>query len=1029
MGQVKLRNTRVVFANVFILIFVFFLTSLQAQYFGRNKVQYEHFDFRVMHGEHFEIYYYPREEVVTRDGARMAERWYFRHSRDMNHQFSTKKPIIFYADQPDFQQTTAIQGMLSEGTGGVTEPLKNRVVLPFTGWYRENDHVLGHELVHAFQFDIMGKGGSGLNTMQRLPLWMVEGLAEYYSLGSVDPHTAMWIRDAMLFDDLPTVRDLTTKTRYFPYRYGHALYAFIDGMWGNDAVMRIFRAAARMGPEVAIDTVLGVSSDSLSALWHQIIRKTYQPLLEGRTLPREVGRQVLAPSHHGGRMNLAPVLSPDGQLVAFLSEKDIFGIDLFVADARTGKTVRKLSSMERNFHFDALSFVNSSGTWSPDGKRFAVVVYARGNQEIAIFDVRSGKLLRQIGFPKVGAISCPAWSPDGHYLSFSGMEGGMSNLYLYDLLQDSLHQLTRNRYADLQPAWSPDGQMLAFVTDSSQMTDFGQLTFGPLRIALLHLDTGEITFPIPMNRGKQINPQFSPDGNSLYFISDQDGFSDIYRWDFTENQLYRVTRVATGVSGLTAYSPALSVAQRSGDMMFSVFEHGNYNVYSLQAAESRGTPCQPTSSLATYGGFLPPVLWHKDRLVDSLLHDPASGLPLASDYKTSPYRPHFQLDYIGGQANIGISTNRYQNVAGGGLSLLMSDMLGQHVLAGSFLVNGELENLGGQILYENLTHRWNWGLSVSHVPYISTAQEVRDILWQIDGTIYPATEVMTLKDNVFYEEGRFLFYFPLNTMNRLEWSTGITYIWYYRKLITRVLLGDYEVFHHEEKLPVSEPITQFHTALAFVGDDSYFGFTSPTRGSRYRFEVQPFWGDLHFQSLLLDYRHYTFYRPFTFALRLFHYGYYGKDADSPALSPFFLGTEDFIRGYSYGSFSAQECASGGEYNNQCPVYDRLVGSKIAVVNLEFRIPVLGNENFGLWNFPYLPTELNFFFDGGTAWTNSEPPVLKWSTSSPERIPVFSVGAGVRVNFMGYLIIEGYLAHPFQRPKKAWVTGIHIAPGW
>ncbi len=1017
---------------VFLAILLFLpltVSLLQAQYFGRNKVQYEQFRFRVMHADHFDLYFYPREEQATRDAARMAERWYFRHSRDMNHQFATRKPIIFYADQPDFQQTTAIPGMLSEGTGGVTEPLKDRVVLPFTGWYRENDHVLGHELVHAFQFDIMGKGGSGLNTMQRLPLWMVEGMAEYYSLGSVDPHTAMWIRDAMLYNDLPTVRDLTTQTRYFPYRYGHALYAFIDGVWGNRAVMRIFRAAAKIGPEAAIDTVLGISSDSLSVLWHRAIRKTYQPLVEGRTPPAQAGERILARDKHAGHMNLGPVLSPDGNYVAFLSEKDIFGIDLFIADAHTGKTIRKLSSMERNFHFDALSFVNSSGSWSPDGKLFAMVVFARGNQELAIFDTRSGKIRRQIGFPRVGAISCPAWSPDGRYLAFSGMWGGFSDLYLYDFRQDTLWQLTDDWYAQLQPAWSPDGRYLAFVTDANPLSDRNQLTHGPLQIALMDMETGEITHLDLFHRGKHINPQFSPDGRSLYFISDQDGFSDLYRLDMQENRLYRITRLATGVSGLTTYSPALTVARQSGRVMFSVFEHGDYNVYALEPDEAMGTPCREQTSLATYGGFLPPVLWHRDRQVDSLLHDPASGLPLSSDYQVSPYRPRFQLDYIGGQANIGISTNRYQNIVGGGISLLFSDMLSQHVISGSFLVNGQLENLGGNLLYENLTHRWNWGVNVSHVPYISTSQQVGTVPVQVNGTLYQGTAIVTLKDNVFYDQGQFLLYYPLNTMNRWELGSGMTYIWYDRKLITRVLVGDYEVYHKEEKLPASEPVTLFHTYLAFVGDNSYFGFTSPTRGTRYRFEIQPYFGDLQYQSVLVDFRHYAFHRPFTLAFRFLHYGWYGRDAESPFLSPLFLGTEDFIRGYRYDSFTARECAIGAQNPDQCPVYDRLVGSKIALLNLEYRIPLLGNENFGLVNFPYLPTELFLFFDGGTAWTGSQKPVLKWSTDSLERIPVFSLGAGVRVNFMGYMIVEGYVAHPFQRPQKDWVTGIYISPGW
>src|SRR6185437_1179670 len=140
-------------------------TRAAAQYFGQNKVQYETFDFHVMHTPHFDIYFYPAESLAVSDAARMAERWYTRHSEEFSYQLSSKKPIILYANHPDFEQTNVIGGQIPEATGGVTEGLRDRVTLPFTGNYAENDHVLGHELVHVFQYDIAqnpaASGGSG----------------------------------------------------------------------------------------------------------------------------------------------------------------------------------------------------------------------------------------------------------------------------------------------------------------------------------------------------------------------------------------------------------------------------------------------------------------------------------------------------------------------------------------------------------------------------------------------------------------------------------------------------------------------------------------------------------------------------------------------------------------------------------------------------------------------------------------------------------------------------------------------------
>ena len=163
-------------------------TSLaQGGYFGGNKVQYRTFKFQVLKTDHFDIYYYPEEEQAARMASRMAERWYARISTLLNHDLRGRQPLILYASGPHFRQTNAIEGELGEGTGGVTEAYKRRIVLPFAGPIEATDHVLGHELVHAFQYDITNTNVSSGNVgALALPLWFIEGMAEYLSIGPVD---------------------------------------------------------------------------------------------------------------------------------------------------------------------------------------------------------------------------------------------------------------------------------------------------------------------------------------------------------------------------------------------------------------------------------------------------------------------------------------------------------------------------------------------------------------------------------------------------------------------------------------------------------------------------------------------------------------------------------------------------------------------------------------------------------------------------------------------------------------------------
>ena len=103
-------------------------------------------------------------------------------------------------------------------------------------------------------------------------------------------------------------------------------------------------------------------------------------------------------------MNVSPVVSPDGRHVAFFSSRGLFGIELYLADAETGKIVRKLVTATRDAHYDAVSFINSAGAWSPDGQQLAILVYSDGDNQIHVLDARNGRVVRRIE-PKVGAVS------------------------------------------------------------------------------------------------------------------------------------------------------------------------------------------------------------------------------------------------------------------------------------------------------------------------------------------------------------------------------------------------------------------------------------------------------------------------------------------------------------------------------------------------------------------------------------------------------------------------------------------------
>ena len=1027
-----------VLCSLVILLSFIAPTTGHGQYFGQNKVNYEDFDFKVIKTPHFDVHFYPEEGAAVEDATRMSERWYERFARLFEHEFEQPKPVILYADHPDFQQTNTLSGRLSQGTGGVTEGLKNRVIMPLTGSYWDTDHVLGHELVHAFQYNIaQSRSSSGLRGLMSLPLWLIEGMAEYLSVGREDPLTAMWLRDAIRRDDLPTMTQMTNERRFFPYRFGQALWAYIGGTYGDETIVELFRAALRVGWEPAIEEVLLMSSDSLSADWKQAVQSEYLPLMQGKRDPAESGALLLAPSTGAGNQNISPSVSPDGTKVAFLSEKDLFSIDLYIADARTGEIEKKLISANSDPHFDALGFMETSGDWSPDGGQFVFTVTAQGDNELAIIDVESGNITKKIDVEGIGAIKSPAWSPDGAFIAFSGLKGGISDIYTWNIDTEELDQLTDDKYADLQPTWSPDQSSIAFVSDRYNGSDFDQLTYGKFGLAFLDLESEELSTLEPFGEVKHTNPQYAPDGRSIYFISDQDGFSDIYQYTFDSGDLRRITDIQTGVSGITGMSPALSVAREAGTILFSVFDNFEFHIYSLQQGQANagGQPINTFSS-NNPGRLLPPSdpqTPQGTNLIRNYLADPFTGLVPNDTYPVESavdYNSSLQLDYVG-QPSIGVGTDRYGNYASGGASVFLSDMLGNRSLGAMLMANGRVKDFGGQTFYLNQENRLNWGLSVGRIPYLYGYSSY--------GSSGGAVNIQQTTQRIYMSQASYLLAYPFSTTRRIESNIGVQRISFDLERETFQYIMNRWRPIERVSIPTRDAVNLATASIALVGDNSNAAFTSPVNGGRYRLETGYAAGTKNFTSVIADVRRY--FSPsnaITFAVRGLHFGRYGNNLDpnrtTAAIQPYFLGYETFVRGYSYESFNAAECQASalaivGMAASGCPSFDRLFGHRLAVANAEIRLPVVGTSQFGFLNFSALPTELFAFADGGFAWNDNDELDYRFVRSDSEKVPVFSTGVGARVNILGFMILEIYYAQPFQRPNKGSHWGFSLAPGW
>ena len=1002
------------------------LTPLGAsgQNFGPNKIAYEDFEFRILATEHFDIYYYAQEERAARIAARLAERWYARFSALLHHTFDGRQALVLYGSQAEFAQTNVVHGLLPDSVGGVTEGSRRRIVMPFAPTLAETDRVIGHELVHAFQFDIARRHGG--DTAQ--PSWFIEGIAEYLSHGALEPDSSLWLRDAVISGRLPegvgaAARDLS------PYMFGRAFWSYLGARFGDDIVEKSLKPGRQQrGFKDRIRYATGENLDVLYRDWRAAVIGEHAPAREGRDK---------FPIWSRDSTQIGPSVSPDGTRAVFFSEQDRQTLDLFLADVRTSLVIRKLATTADSAKFDSLQPLRSAGAWSPDGRWFAFAAVRQGRAAIQLVDVGQGTGDRELLFPSVGQVLSPTWSPNGRSIAFAAIAGGWTDLYVTDVASGSLRQLTDDAVADFQPAWSHDGRSIAFVTERFS-TDLSTLSIGRPQLAILDLATNEARRvelgiysgqgPRGPKAGTQLNPQWSPGDRDLYFVGDVDGTANILRVDLESSAVRRVTHVSTGVSGITPTGPALSVSADGSTIAFTIYKNARPRLVLLDRKEAeanergfeglpspiRGAGATGTDSIAA----APEVSDGAFGRINRLLADPATGLPEVESMRSLDYKPKLQLEGVG-QPYLSSGGDLFGTFVRGGGALMFGDMLGERSLGAAVKIDNRLRDAAFELRFLNQERRWTWGALAELQPGAAGFRTSEAIEHAGEPAVRKQTEYLQRMQL----RGAALVAYPFNRGLRVEMFAGVRHATYRRdqRLQISPAAADLPAETHA-------PTTVAEAGAALVRDTAVFGPTGPLTGSRYRLEIAPATGQLSYTTVMADVRRYVMpVRPFTLAMRMVHSARYGGDDSDPRLLPSYLGSSSFVRGHYQ---DLHYCRPDAE--QACG--DDLLGNRLLVGNLEVRFPISALFTRQI-EYGVIPIDGFMFADGGlisgsgSGDRGAESPAGSWFPGlGSRRTSISSIGGGIRVN-AGGLPLEFGGVRSLDGPRPRWQFDLGFRVGF
>ncbi len=843
----------------FTVLLTFVLMNAQSYYFGQNKVNYTAKKWEYVKTEHFDIYFYQGSQNLVSFAAMVAESSITYMENVFKYSLKNRVPIIIYKSHKDFEETNITIEILDEFVGGFTESLKNRVVVPFDGSYADFRHVINHELTHALQFDILyGKGGAGIvvsSISYDIPLWFIEGSAEYFSR-EWDRETDMYMRDAVFNDEFV---DLETLGYYYGgyiiYKEGQAVHKYIADTYGEQKIVAIYRSIKNTRSfNKSLRDVIGIDIKELDKDFKLYLKKRYAALYNTKDDELKNSKSLLGKFKETSPYNVSPSLSPDGNYVAFISEKYGF-FDIYMM--RTGNPEYKWRISPRTLirNYESFHLKQGNLNWSSDSKWMLYSVRNKGNERIAVYDIEKKKQVLTVDIKADGLFS-PVCNMEKTEIAFTVMRDGKTDISLYDIESKEEINITNDIYDDINPHFYRD-QIIIF----SSTRPFGddEWDYQTYRLFEYNLNTGNIRLLTDSEMGSIVNFNLFRD-SMIVFESDITDISNIFTMNMNSGEVKQLTDVMTGV-----FDP--SISQDGSTMTVRFLKSMEMDICLITNPLKNSKPVDFSVSMQDYARIFFPYTY-------TSIQGVKPPLRISFDWLAGAF------SYSPGYGFIGL------------LDAAVSDIMGNNRL---YVQMEKLSTTGNGFItvqYWNMKNRINYALM-----YLNLQSEYMEY--------YYNPLLYRTKINIYNGVGGIISY-PFDRFNRFDFELDF----YDYSVYTNDVVYGYSTRYKN--------YDYFSTSVicSYVHDNTVWGYYGPVNGEVWRIDVgNAFMGpgitntpslafiapEYRFTYINTDFRKYIILTSRSqIALKFAGISYFG-----PEYYPAMLGGTGTIRGYPYGMYYGQ----------------------------------------------------------------------------------------------------------------------------